>query len=61
VWGELVSAVVADHLDVIGHFDEAPDYVGWLKSGSHFRSTTFNGVWNQVLDFMVGAVQGRRE
>ena len=61
VWGELVSAVVADHLDVIGHFDEEPDYVGWLKSGSCFRSTTFNGVWNRVLDFMVGAVQGRGE
>jgi len=61
VWGELVSAVVADHLDVIGHFDEEPDYVGWLKSGSCFRSTTFNGVWNRVLDFMVGAVQGRHE
>jgi hypothetical protein len=59
VWGELLSAVVSDHLDIIGHFDEPPQYVGWLKSGSCFRSNTFNGVWNRVLDFMVGAVQGR--
>ena len=61
VWGELISAVVSDHLDIIGHFDEPPRYVGWLKSGSCFRSTEFNGAWNRVLDFMVGATQGRGE
>lgn len=56
VWGQLISAVTADHLDVMGHFDEPPEYVGWLKSGSHFRGAQFQGVWSRVLDFMVGAI-----
>jgi hypothetical protein len=56
VWGQVLSAVTADHLDVMGHFDEPPDYVGWLKSGSHFRGVQFQGVWSRVLDFMVGAI-----
>ena len=54
VWGQVIAVAVADHLDIIGHFDEPPEYVSWLKSGSHFRSPQFQGVWNRVLDFMVG-------
>jgi pimeloyl-ACP methyl ester carboxylesterase len=56
VWGEVISAVTADHLDVMGHFDEPPHHVGWLKSGSRFRSPEFKGTWGRVLDFMVGAI-----
>lgn len=56
VWGKVISAVTADHLDIMGHFDEPPEYVGWLKSGSHFRRAQFQGVWDRVLDFMVGAI-----
>jgi triacylglycerol lipase len=56
VWGEVISAVTADHLDVMGHFDEPPHYVGWLKSGSRFRSPEFKGLWDRVLDFMVRAI-----
>jgi triacylglycerol lipase len=56
VRGRVIAAVVADHLDVMGHFDEPPKYVGWLKSGSGFRSPQFQGLWDQVLDFMMGAV-----
>jgi triacylglycerol lipase len=59
LWGELITAVVADHLDVLGHYDEAPDHVGWLKSGSHFRGPQFQGMWDRVLDFMVDGSQGR--
>lgn len=56
VWGQVIAAAVADHLDVMGHFDEPPQYVGWLKSGSRFRSPQFQGLWDRVLDFMVGAI-----
>ncbi|MGZ3457162.1 MAG: esterase/lipase family protein [Archangium sp.] len=54
VWGQVIAVAVADHLDIIGHFDEPPEYVSWLKSGSRFRGPQFHGVWNRVLDFMVG-------
>lgn len=55
VWGEVISAVVADHLDVMGHYDEPPNHVGWLKSGSCFRSPEFKDMWGRVLDFLVEA------
>ncbi|MFY0566701.1 esterase/lipase family protein [Archangium lansingense] len=53
LWGELITAVIADHLDVLGHYDDPPEHVGWLRSGSHFRSPQFQGLWDRVLDFMV--------
>ncbi|AKJ03067.1 hypothetical protein ATI61_113254 [Archangium gephyra] len=59
LWGELITAAVADHLDVLGHFDEPPEHVGWLKSGSHFRAPQFQGLWDRVIDFMVDGSQVR--
>lgn len=53
VWGELLHVARADHLDVLGHFDEPPGYVSWLKSGSHFRRTQFEALWQRVFDFLV--------
>jgi pimeloyl-ACP methyl ester carboxylesterase len=54
VWGQIIDAVEADHLDVTGHFDEPPEYVSWLKSGSHFDSKRYGLLWQRVIDFMVG-------
>jgi pimeloyl-ACP methyl ester carboxylesterase len=59
LWGELITAVTADHLDVLGHFDDPPQHVGWLKSGSNFRSPQFQGLWDRVLDFMAYGSQAR--
>lgn len=55
VWGEVISAVRADHLDVIGHFADPaarPPHVDWLSTGSRFNRERFAGVWNGVLDFL---------
>lgn len=59
LWGELIATAVADHLDVLGHFDEPPENVGWLKSGSHFRGPQFQHLWDRVLDFMVEGSRAR--
>ncbi|MBW2527259.1 MAG: triacylglycerol lipase [Deltaproteobacteria bacterium] len=55
-WGELIAAVEADHLDIIGHFGDprhAPAHVDWLCSGSAFDRWRFEQVWRQVVEFMV--------
>jgi triacylglycerol esterase/lipase EstA (alpha/beta hydrolase family) len=53
VWGEVLCAVRADHLDVIGHFNgaaERPRHVDWLASGTGFSCAAFSQVWSSVLD-----------
>lgn len=58
VWGEVIRAVRADHLDVIGHFrgpDGVPPHYDWLTTGSGFDATTFAGVWDAVADFAVAS------
>lgn len=55
-YGKVIAAVKADHLDVIGHFDEpshAPPHVDWLISGSGFRRFAFERTWRSVTDFML--------
>ncbi|RKH67807.1 esterase/lipase family protein [Corallococcus llansteffanensis] len=54
VWGQMVHVAKADHLDVLGHFDEPEKYISWLKSGSRFQEKDFHAVWERVLDFTVG-------
>ena len=57
VWGEVVAAVWADHLDVIGHFDHrdhTPPHFDWFPSGSHFDRWQFDALWGRVADFLVG-------
>ena len=58
IWGEVIDAVDADHLDVIGHFRDPahdPPHYDWLTSGSGFTRTAFEGVWMQVVGFMAVA------
>ena len=54
VWGEVVHAAWADHLDVIGHFDapdRAPLHVDWMRTMSHFGRREFESMWDDVARF----------
>ncbi|WP_224365023.1 esterase/lipase family protein [Hyalangium versicolor] len=56
VYGKVIGAVRADHLDAIGHFDQPshqPPHVDWLISGSGFRRPQFEKVWKSVVDFVL--------
>jgi len=57
VWGDVIEAVRADHLDVIGHFadpERAPPHIDWLTTGSGFTRTQFERLWRHVLGYIVG-------
>ena len=57
VWGTIVHAARADHLDVIGHFPDAshvPPHFDWLASGSGFDRDRFDAVWHDVGRFVAG-------
>ncbi|MGE0395791.1 MAG: esterase/lipase family protein [Kofleriaceae bacterium] len=67
VWGTLVWAGVADHLDVLGHFrdDRDPETVApelrhcdWLTSGSHFDRARFSGLMDAIASGMIGSSHG---
>ena len=56
VWGELVHATHADHLDIVGQFGrvDAESWSGdWLPSYSGFTSEEFRAVWSAVADFIL--------
>ena len=56
VYGRVIGAVRADHLDAIGHFDQPshqPPHVDWLISGSGFRRPQFEKLWKDVTDFLL--------
>ncbi len=58
LWGRLLGAAEADHLDVIGHFGDsghAPQHVDWLASGSAFDHQRFEALWDEAVDFMLNA------
>ncbi len=51
VWGDLVWAGVADHLDVIGHFsDPNGDHRDWLSSGAKFTTEKFRALTGAIVD-----------
>lgn len=57
-WGEVIAAVWADHLDVIGHFDQTdarPPHIDWLVSSTGFRRDEFVVVWQRIADFCLDA------
>jgi hypothetical protein len=58
IWGEVVHAASADHLDVIGHFDDRahrPPHHDWIVSGSEFTREDFDRLWSDAADFIAGA------
>jgi len=58
VWGKVIAAARADHLDVCGHFDDPahdPPHIDWLVSGSNFRRAEFEAVWEDVAEFILAS------
>lgn len=54
VWGHVVAAVRADHLDVLGHFDDPtrdPPHYDWLCSGAGYTRRDFEDTWRRVIRF----------
>ena len=56
VWGDLIHATEADHLDVVGQFGriEESSWSGdWIPSYSGFTSQHFAALWSAVADFVI--------
>lgn len=56
LWGELLWATEADHLDTLGHFldDQKPAvHTDWLTSGAHMTRLEFRRMMDRVADFML--------
>jgi triacylglycerol esterase/lipase EstA (alpha/beta hydrolase family) len=56
VWGEVIWAGTADHLDVLGHFrgDRDSSHTDWLVSGAGFREEEFDQAMDAIADFQLG-------
>ncbi len=62
VWGTVIRAVWADHLDVIGHFalpTHVPPHFDWLASGTGFTRGQFEETWRAIATYVGGAGGGR--
>ena len=55
LWGDLLWAGAADHLDILGHFHGEPGstHTDWLTSGAGFREDDFGQVMDAVTDFLL--------
>jgi len=54
LWGELLWAGEADHLDILGHFhdDQKPtEHIDWVTSGSRFTRQRFGAVLDEITKF----------
>ncbi len=54
LWGELLWAGEADHLDILGHFhdDQKPaQHIDWVTSGSRFTRQRFGAVLDEITKF----------
>ena len=54
LWGELLWAGEADHLDILGHFhdDQKPtEHLDWVTSGSRFTRQRFGAVLDEITKF----------
>lgn len=55
VYGEIIHACWADHLDVCGHFSDEhhePPHIDWLASGTQYNRTKFLHLWEDVVEFI---------
>jgi triacylglycerol lipase len=60
IWGEVIHAATADHLDVVGHFgSSAPQSpaADWIPSESGFDLDGFERLWDDVAAFIVAEVR----
>jgi hypothetical protein len=60
IHGEFRGFVLADHLDVVGHYLRGPaekrDGADWFLSGAHFDLEQFEGLWGDVADVILRRV-----
>ncbi|MBM4319130.1 MAG: triacylglycerol lipase [Deltaproteobacteria bacterium] len=64
VWGPIIAAAWADHLDVIGHFDNPlhdPPHFDWLVTGTRFQRWDFEEMWAKVARFIAEQRSSRVE
>jgi triacylglycerol lipase len=62
IWGDVVWAGLADHLDVLGHFDgraeageELRAHQDWLASGASFNARSFEALLDAVAKGMLAS------
>jgi hypothetical protein len=55
IWGDVLWAGTADHLDVLGHFhgDRDSSHTDWLVSGAGFREDDFDQVMDALAEFQL--------
>jgi hypothetical protein len=62
LWGELIWAGEADHLDILGHFhdDERPAiHVDWMTSGAHMTRNRFAQAMDALSQFLLASAEPR--
>lgn len=55
LWGKVVFAGMADHMDVMGHFHgplDHPRHVDWLRTGSDFTFERFEALFGAIASFI---------
>ncbi len=57
VWGDLIWAGKADHLDIVGHFPGKGGHIDWLASGARFNRLRFDAVLDRIVTGMVAGEQ----
>lgn len=60
VWGELVWAGKADHLDIVGHFPGSGGHTDWLASGARFNRLRFDAVLDRIVAGMLAGEEDDR-
>ncbi len=60
LWGDIVWAGTADHLDILGHFqgDKDLSHTDWQVSGAGFDEPDFDEAIDAIADFQVADFRG---
>jgi len=55
VWGEVITALEADHLDLMGYYGGRPDRprLDMLASGAAFDWRDFEATWRSISEFLL--------
>ncbi len=60
VWGDVIQAIRADHLDVVGHYGDPahePPHIDWITTGSGCTTPRFERLWDSVVEWMLRNAQ----